>query len=331
MYMNITVKMLSKVAFASLAFACVDAAYAAEIDTTGTTVTLSPQNRYIGNGTLQVSGGGAVWLGGSGSDPYTEFAMTGGVIDIVSGTTLMNGGWGKGKWGENKAGLQVNGTLDLKNGEWVCADALTGSGAVTMTFFDGWNTSGLVLGLNNGGGTFTGTITDSNNGMDNIQLHKYGTGTQILIGMNNYSSSTIIGGGTLAVSGALTSSEVTVQTGAAFAAGSTGVVGRATLGRMGRTLRFLDTSRLLVDVTATEADVVEVAGDVEITGTVTLEVSGDQTRGGSWKVLESTGGTITGDFVLAGARNGSFLKKSVGNKEIWLTIPPPMGTLIRFL
>jgi autotransporter-associated beta strand protein len=175
--------------------------HAVEFDTTGTTVTLSPENRYIGNGTLQVSGGGAIWLGTSGGSGNTEFAMTGGVIDIVSGTTLVNGGWAKGKWGENKAGLQVNGTFDLRDGEWVGADALTGSGVVTQADVDGWYTSGLILGVNNGGGTFTGTITDSNNGTDNIQFHKYGTGTQILTGTNTYSSSTTVGGGKLTISG----------------------------------------------------------------------------------------------------------------------------------
>ena len=196
--------------------------HAAEFDTTGTTVTLSPENRYIGNGTLQISGGGAVWLGNGGGVPNTEFAMTGGVIDIVSGTSLMNGGWAKGKWGENKASLQVNGTFDLLNGEWVGADALTGSGTVTMTYTDGWYTAGLVLGLNNGGGTFTGAITDYDNGIQNIQLHKYGTGTQILTGTNTYSSSTVIGGGTLQLgngtdTGSLSSSSaISVGSGATF-------------------------------------------------------------------------------------------------------------------
>jgi hypothetical protein len=46
-------------------------------------------------------------------------------------------------------------------------------------------------------------------------------------------------------------------------------------------------------------------------------------------VLESTGGTITGDFVLSGARIGSTLTKSANSKEIWLDIPRK-GTLISF-
>jgi autotransporter-associated beta strand protein len=319
--------MLSKVVLASLAFACVDVAYAVDIDTTGG-YTLSVGGlgeTYTGAGTLTVSGD--VWLGTADNAPTTYFAMTGGVIDIPEGSTLRNGGWKKANWDANKASLQVNGTFDVNDGQWILADALTGSGTVTMGDVYGWYTQGLILGLNNGGGTFTGTISDLNNGTDIIELRKYGSGTQILTGTNTYSGSTLIGDGTLAVSGALEKSAVTVQTGAAFAAGSTGLVGRATLGK---TLTFENGSALLVDVAATEADVVEVTKDVTIGTGVEVRLSGDQTRGGSWMVL-STGGAITGDFVLVGARNGSFLAKRADNTEIWLTIPPPMGTLIRFL
>ncbi len=190
-----TVKMLSKVAFASLAFACVDAAYAADIDTTPG-VTLSAENKYIGAGTLTVSGGGDVWLGGGGGSPITEFAMTGGLIDIVSGTTLKNGGWQKGVWTDNKAGMQVNGTLDVFDGNNIFADALTGSGTVTMGDIS-WSTlnKSITVGVNGGGGTFTGTISDSGN--DTLRLTKVGGGTQILTGTNTYRDSTNVNGGTL--------------------------------------------------------------------------------------------------------------------------------------
>ena len=194
-----TVKMLSKVAFASLAFACVDAAYAADIDTTPG-VTLSAENKYIGAGTLTVSGGGDVWLGGGGGSPITEFAMTGGLIDIVSGTTLKNGGWQKGVWTDNKAGMQVNGTLDVFDGNNIFADALTGSGTVTMGDIS-WSTlnKSITVGVNGGGGTFTGTISDS--GDDTLSLIKTGGGTQILTGANTYRGATTINGGTLRIVG----------------------------------------------------------------------------------------------------------------------------------
>lgn len=88
--------------------------HAADVDTTPG-VTLSAENKYTGAGTLTVTVGGVgdLWLGGSGGAPNTEFAMTGGLIDIVSGTTLKNGGWQKGVWTDNKATLQVDGTLDV--------------------------------------------------------------------------------------------------------------------------------------------------------------------------------------------------------------------------
>ena len=200
--MNMTVKMLAKVAFASLAFACVDAAYAAVIDTTGTTNVLAAQNTYIGSGTLEVSGGGNVWLGGSGGDPITEFAMTNGLIDIVSGTTLKNGGWQKGVWTANKAGMQVNGTLDVNDGNDIFADALTGSGTVGISSGITWValSKSITVGVNGGGGTFAGTIFDSDD--DTVSLIKTGGGTQILTGPNTYRGATTINSGTLLLQGA---------------------------------------------------------------------------------------------------------------------------------
>ncbi len=199
--MNMTVKMLAKVAFASLAFACVDAAYAAVIDTTGTTNVLAAQNTYIGSGTLEVSGGGNVWLGGSGGDPITEFAMTNGLIDIVSGTTLKNGGWQKGVWTANKAGMQVNGTLDVNDGNDIFADALTGSGTVGISSGITWValSKSITVGVNGGGGTFAGTIFDSDD--DTVSLIKTGGGTQILTGQNTYRGTTTISNGTLRIDG----------------------------------------------------------------------------------------------------------------------------------
>ena len=181
--------------------------HAADVDTTGG-VTLSPENRYIGAGTLTVSGGGDVWLGGGGGSPSTEFAMTGGLIDIVSGTTLRNGGWQKGVWSDNKASLQVNGTLDIFDGNNIFADALTGSGTVTMGDIS-WSTinKSITVGVNGGGGTFTGTISDS--GDDTVSLIKTGGGTQILTGTSNYHGTTTVNGGSLVVNGNIATSSLT--------------------------------------------------------------------------------------------------------------------------
>ena len=215
--------------------------HAADVDTTGTTVTLSPQNRYIGDGTLQVSGGGAIWLGGGGGAPNTEFAMTGGLIDIVSGTTVKNGGWQKGVWTDNKATLQVNGALDIFDGNNIFADALTGSGTVTMGDISwGLYNKSITVGVNGGGGTFTGTISDS--GDDTIGIIKAGGGTQILTGPNTYRGATTINGGTLKLQGAAfstTARAYSIASGAVLNLdGSTGVAsGNTTISGTG-TLRI---------------------------------------------------------------------------------------------
>jgi len=223
-----------------------------------------------------------------------------------------------GALGSGGVTLYPNSKLNL-NTYSVIVGALSGSGIITDTGAAGTTTLTVNQSV---ASTYSGLLTNGANRV--LALVKTGSGTLTLVGTNTYTGATTVSNGTLAVSGALTASPVTVCTGAAFAAGSTGVVGRAALGG---TLAFQDNSRLLVDVASDTADAISVAGSVTLTGTVTLEVSGDQTRGGRWKVLESTGGTITGDFVLAGARSGASLTKSAGDTELWLSIPQP-GTVI---
>ena len=112
---------------------------------------------------------------------------------------MYNGGWQNMTWTGNKASLQVDGTLEMGDGNWMFADALTGSGTVTMDV--GWSAwaGHLIVGVNGGGGTFTGTISDS--GDDTLSLIKTGCGTQILTGANTYRGATTINGGTLRIDG----------------------------------------------------------------------------------------------------------------------------------
>jgi len=183
------------------------AAQAATVDTTGgaTLNSNDPGNTYTGNGTLTVSGGGTVELATGGGTSETYFQQTGGLIDIVSGTTLRNGGWQKGDWSANNASLQVDGTLDLWDGNPVRVDALTGSGTVTIGVLGGVNWAGarsLVLGVNGGSGAFTGNIA-GNSATDggSLSVTKEGSGTQTLTGNNTYSGATTVNGGTLQLGG----------------------------------------------------------------------------------------------------------------------------------
>ena len=170
---------------------------AATIDTTGGTTVLvnTPEDRFVGNGTLQVSS--TVWLDEDSSRTATEFAMTGGLITIDGGATLVNGGWQKGVWTENLAGMHVDGVFDIWDGNPVRIDALTGSGSITKAH-GGNSPTLLTVGVNNGGGTFGGTIA---NASGQISLTKAGGGTQILTGANTYSGATTVDNGTLQVSG----------------------------------------------------------------------------------------------------------------------------------
>ncbi len=179
--------------------------HAAVVDTTGTTITLNsnnPGNQYIGDGTLEVSGGSTVELATTSGSPSTEFAMTNGLIRIVSGTTLRNGAWQKGVWTDNKADMQVDGTFDIWDGNPATIDALTGSGSILKG--NGGNSPTLLtIGIMDGGGTFSGTIA---NGTGSIALTKEGSGTQILTNTSSYSGPTLVDAGTLERQGAAISS-----------------------------------------------------------------------------------------------------------------------------
>jgi len=183
--------MLKGVTFAAVAFFCIDTARAATIDTTGTTNTLNasnPQNKYIGNGALRISGGSTVSLATGDTIATTEFAMTGGLITIDSGTTLQNGGWSRGLWTNNKADMQVNGTLDVWDGNPVYVNALNGSGAVTLNDWGTWwsGYKQLRVGVNGGSGTYSGSF-NWGNASRSLEFIKDGAGTQVLSNIVNQS------------------------------------------------------------------------------------------------------------------------------------------------
>jgi len=184
---------------------------AATIDTTGTTNILNvnnPQNTYIGNGTLQVSG--SVTLSTDGTQAQTVFQMSGGLITIDGGAGLYNGGWQKGVWTNNLASLNVDGTFNIADGNPVTVDALTGAGTFTK---GAAGSSTLRLGINNGSGTFSGSIVNPSGA---IYLIKTGTGVQTLSGTNTYTGGTTNNGGTLKLANqnAVQNSTVTMNGGA---------------------------------------------------------------------------------------------------------------------
>ena len=167
------------------------------VDTTGGTTVLNydaPQNKYIGNGTLRVSndGDGAIALGTGGGTIPAEFAMTGGLITIDSGVSLVNGGWSKGIWTNNKADMQVNGTLDVTDGNPVRVNALNGAGPITLSY--PWNSRAteLHVGVNGGGGTFSGSIQEPHWAGAFVRIVKQGAGTQTFDNLANQKPGEIV-------------------------------------------------------------------------------------------------------------------------------------------
>ncbi|RXM21958.1 hypothetical protein EO238_26335, partial [Citrobacter sp. AAK_AS5] len=75
--------------------------------------------------------------------------------------------------------------------------------------------------------TFSGVI--SNGPSRVISLVKTGAGSLALAGTNTYTGATVVSNGTLCVNGARGSSSVAIGTNCAFAAGTTGTVGRAAI------------------------------------------------------------------------------------------------------
>jgi uncharacterized repeat protein (TIGR02543 family) len=172
------------------------------IDTTSGTTVLNydaPGNTYIGNGTLQVSnnGSGAISLGTDGNTNPTVFAMTGGLITIDSGVTFVNGGWSKGIWTHNKADMQVNGTLDVSNGNPVIVNSLNGAGAIVLSDVSSSRATELHVGVLGGSGTFSGTIQEPHPGGSFVRIVKQGAGTQTFDNLANQKAGEIVinGGG----------------------------------------------------------------------------------------------------------------------------------------
>ena len=193
-------------------------------------------------------------------------------------------------------------------------------GAATIT--DSGAAGTTVLTVNQSVDTvYSGVI--SNGALRAIALVKTGAGALMLSGTNTYTGATTVSNGTLCVGGALATPSVTVCAGSGLAAGATGVVGRASLGG---TLTFQNNSRLLVDILSSSADTITANGDVAIGSNVELRVSDDLMSSGSWKVVESTAGTLSGGFVLVEGKNRAKLAKE-GN-AVWLTIAAK-GTLLR--
>ncbi|WP_089963624.1 YDG domain-containing protein [Limnohabitans sp. 2KL-3] len=147
---------------------------------------------FTGSGTLSKTGTGALRWGGG----VANFGLSAGALIDVRAGSFVGASNANDIWTNNKASLNVATGATFQGVEGnINVDALTGGGTVNSGF-PGYG-YGINVGVNNGSGTFSGLIQNSNGAA--ARLTKLGTGTQILTGNNTYTGTTTISAGVLQV------------------------------------------------------------------------------------------------------------------------------------
>lgn len=156
---------------------------------------------FNGSGTLRKTGSGEHFWGlGVG-----RFQLSSGsLIDVQQGT-FTAGASANDVWTANKAALHVasGAVFDAAEASTVAnggvfVDAITGSGTIKVGYtLGGPYASKITFGVDNGGGTFDGILSNSSTAGSYV---KAGTGTQILTGLNTYTGNTSVNGGVLSLS-----------------------------------------------------------------------------------------------------------------------------------
>ena len=139
-----------------------------------------------------IGGAGGLTKVGAGTLALTRANTYSGDTGISAGTLRVAAG-NVIPDGAGKGNVVVEGTLDL-NGWSEAINGLSGSGIIDNTAA---GTASLGVGMNDQGGTFSGTIQDTGG---DLTVNKLSTGTLTLGGSNSYNGATTIdSGGTLVI------------------------------------------------------------------------------------------------------------------------------------
>ncbi|PUE10299.1 YDG domain-containing protein [Limnohabitans sp. T6-20] len=157
----------------------------------GTTDRLGYSGTITGTGNVSITGN-RVSMGTPNANGISSNNFVGN-LTIASGSILQAGSKSLFPTTTN---VINNGTLRLLDGNYQAINALSGTGTIETLNISGGLLTNLSIGNNNGGATFSGTITGSN---PVLSLTKNGTGTQILTGANTYTGATTINAGTLQI------------------------------------------------------------------------------------------------------------------------------------
>ena len=169
---------------------------------------------FSGPGTLRKTGAGGVgWGAGSAT-----FALgAGSLIDVQEGS--FGCGFANENWTGNLAGLNVASGASFSGVEAnVRVAALTGAGTISSGY-PGAGYQNFTFGVNDGSGTFSGTLADSDTAPANFV--KEGSGTQALTGPNTYTGTTTVNGGTLSLGNGTSSTNLSDGATVSIAFGTT--------------------------------------------------------------------------------------------------------------
>ena len=173
--------------------------------------------RKIGAGTWQMGTAGTGFFDYSGDTSINAGVLRGGKQNFLP-------------FGAGKGNLIVEsaGTLDIYDRANVSVNGLSGSGIVDKTDPGGAINAVLTVGYNDASAEFSGAIKNTgvpaSSKYSGVSLVKTGAGTQILSGVNLYTNTTTVSGGTLLVNspGSLAAqSVVTVNAGATLGGNGT--------------------------------------------------------------------------------------------------------------
>jgi autotransporter-associated beta strand protein len=135
---------------------------------------------------LTISGGGTVVLGGTATYSGGTVINSNCTLQVSAANVLPNAT----NVASNSGDVSLNGILNL-NGTAQAINGFSGSGLVDNTAV---GVAALTVGVNNIGGTFSGTIQDTGG---NLTLVKNGSGSLTISGTNAYAGGTTLNLGTL--------------------------------------------------------------------------------------------------------------------------------------
>ena len=294
-------------------------------------------NEISGGGILRLTGGG---LAASANGRKTILSLSpGALIDVQSGANIYNGGWQAIVWTDNQASLNLNGTLNLIDGNDAVVDALTGAG--TFTESGAYNRT-LIVGVADGSGTFGGVIQ---NPAGTVSVTKTGLGTQTFTGSNTYSGPTTINGGTLQVnnttgsgtgSGTVTVNSSGVLGGTGTIAGAVTVNGGGSLSP-GASLGALTingslilsagcTNHFEVNGSTATNDRIQLGAGVAYGGVLHIMPTGTFTNGQAFTLFSGTGVTNASNFSSIAGSPGAGLAFSFTNGVLSVVAAPGPGS-----